>query len=75
MSLKTLSHNYYPEALVRTLDFAQRYTAKIDWNDKDTSQKILKSTNAFVDPYEADLYGIRLILPNESLITEAKEGI
>ena len=63
-ALKALTHNTKTEALIRTLDFAQLYSAKIDWTDKDISQRILQKTNAFIDPNEADIQGVRLIMPD-----------
>ena len=73
-SLKALTHNRHPEPLIRTLDFAQRYTAKVDWSDKKICQKILQATNAFMDPVDADLKGIRLTLPDDLLISDAKNS-
>jgi Fic family protein len=64
MALKAMTHNKHPEPLIRTLDFAQRYTGRVDWSDKNISHKILEKTNAFMDPNEADVKGIRLILPD-----------
>jgi hypothetical protein len=72
VALKALTHNQQPQALVRTLDFAQRYTGKVDWSDKHISQRILEATYAFVDPTEADLQGIRLTLPDDTLIADIK---
>ena len=72
VALKALTHNQQPQALIRTLDFAQRYTGKVDWSDKDISQRILSATHAFVDPTEADLQGIRLTLPDDTLIADIK---
>ncbi len=74
MALKALSHNQQPQAIIRTLDFAQRYTAKVDWSDKKLAQKILQATNAFVDPTEADIQGIRLVMPDDTLLADLKEG-
>jgi len=59
-SLKALSHNAKPEPLIRTLDFAQRYTQSINWEDFSEAQKQLEGTNAFMDPNDADDRGIRL---------------
>ncbi len=72
VALKALTHNQQPQALIRTLDFAQRYTGKVDWNDKTISQRILEATNAFIDPAQADLQGIRLRLPDDTLIADIK---
>ncbi len=72
MALKAMTHSHHPEALIRTLDFAQRYTAMVDWRDKNISQRILQLTNAFIDPHEADLQSMRLTLPDDTLLAEAK---
>ncbi len=73
MALKAMTHNKRPDALVRTLDFAQRYTARVDWSNRAISQKILQKTNAFTDPNEADLQDIRLTLPDDTLLADARE--
>lgn len=53
--------------LIRTLDFAQKYVHSIDWSTFETSQLLLEKTNAFLDSYEADSRGIRLVLPSSEL--------
>ena len=50
-------------ALIRTLDFAQRYTAAIDFSEVETAREMLEQTNAFADSNDADVAGIRLTLP------------
>lgn len=61
-ALKALSHNRAPEALIRSLTFAQRYTHAVDFGEWDRALGQLRATNAFVDPIEADAAGIRLVL-------------
>jgi len=63
MALKALSQNGITGALVRTLDFAQRYTAAVDFSELDQARFILDRTHAFADPNEADAAGVRLVLP------------
>jgi hypothetical protein len=63
MALKALSQNGIAGALVRALDFAQRYTAAIGFGDLGTARLTLDQTNAFADPNEADAAGIRLTIP------------
>jgi len=63
MSLKALSQNGIAGALVRALDFAQRYTAAVGFADLSTARLTLDQTNAFADPNEADAAGIRLTIP------------
>ena len=62
-ALKALSHQSKSEPLIRTLDFAQKYTSLIDWNDFDKAHAMLKSTHAFEDANTAELIGKRLVLP------------
>lgn len=63
MALRALTVNGRADALVRTLDFAQRYTAAIDFSTFEGARAALEDTNAFNDPAEADAAGIRLVLP------------
>lgn len=61
-SLRALTHNGVPEPLIRTLDFAQRYTRSVNWDDFAAARRQLNLTNAFLDPNEADDAGKRLVL-------------
>jgi Fic/DOC family len=61
--LRALSQNGNPRPLVRTLDFAQTYTAAIDWSDLRTAERMLERTNAFLTPEAAEERGVRLELP------------
>jgi hypothetical protein len=63
LALKALSQNGITGALVRAMDFAQRYTAAVDFSDMDRARAMLDQTHAFTDPNEADAAGIRLTLP------------
>lgn len=63
MALRALTVSRRADALIRTLDFAQRYTAAIDFGDFERARATLEQTNAFADPAEADLAGVRLTLP------------
>jgi hypothetical protein len=62
-ALKALSLNKEPAPLLRTLDFAQRFTAAVDWRSMDAAHAGLTAGNAFLDPIEADREGKRLRLP------------
>ena len=62
-ALKALTHHSRPDALIRTLDFAQKYTSLIDWRDFKIAHNMLITTHAFQDAHMADLEGNRLILP------------
>ena len=70
LSLRALTVNGLCEPLIRTLDFAQRYTSAVDFSDFDAARATLEQTNAFADPVEADAAGVRLVLPTPSLADE-----
>ena len=59
-SLKALTHNNLTEPLIRTLDFAQKYTQSISWNDLHEARRQLTETNAFMDSVQADEQGVFL---------------
>jgi len=61
-SLKALTHNGLCDPIIRTLDFAQKYTRRIDWDNFEEARRQLDITNAFLDPNEADELGKRLKL-------------
>jgi hypothetical protein len=63
-ALKALSHTGNSTPFIRTLDFAQKYTTAIPWDDFDAAQAALQNTNAFTDANEAEDIGIRLVLPH-----------
>lgn len=63
VALKALSQTGYPEALIRVLDFAQKWTAAVDWGDLKETKKILDRCNAFLDSAVADKEGKRLLTP------------
>jgi hypothetical protein len=71
MTLKALSQNGITAALVRTMDFAQRYTAAVDFAELDRARFILDRTHAFTDPNQADMAGLRLTLPSAEILAEA----
>jgi hypothetical protein len=55
------------------MDFAQRYTAAVDFAELDRARFILDRTHAFTDPNEADAAGIRLMLPTPEILTGATQ--
>jgi Fic/DOC family protein len=63
-SLRALSTNARPDAIIRTLAFAQRYVAAIPWANMEQARSVLARTNAFVRPEEGDDKGIRLRIPD-----------
>lgn len=63
--LRALSRDGNPAPLIRILDFAQEYTAAIDWRDLATATRTLRETNALVPPWVAEEGGILLRMPAE----------
>lgn len=61
-ALKAMTHSRNPVPLIRMLDFAQKYTQTIDWQDFDTARRMLDETRAFMDATEAENEGYRLTL-------------
>jgi hypothetical protein len=70
MALKALSQNRVTGALVRVMDFAQRYTAAIDFSEFNWARAILGKTHAFTDPNEAEAAGVRLVLPTSEMMAD-----
>jgi hypothetical protein len=66
-ALKAFSQTGNGAPLIRMLDFAQRYTVSIPWDDFDTARALLQATNAFHDANEAEHQGIRLVMPETHL--------
>ena len=62
-ALRSLSRSEHPGALIRMLDYAQRWTAAINWQGIESTRNELANSNAFVDSREAEDKGIRLKLP------------
>jgi hypothetical protein len=63
-ALRALSGNAWPEPIIKTLAFAQRYVAAIPWGDMGAAVSALTRTNAFIRPEEGDEKGIRLRIPD-----------
>lgn len=63
-ALRALSGSAWPEPIIKTLAFAQRYVSAIPWGDMDAAVSALTRTNAFVRPEEGDEKGIRLRIPD-----------
>ncbi len=51
------------ESLVAVLEFAQRWTAAMDWSTYEGARDALTACNAFLDPRIADKNNQRLLLP------------
>lgn len=62
-SLRQLSRAGNARLYVRTLAFAWRWTAAMNWFDEPTTQTQLERSNALVDSTDAANSGVRLLLP------------
>ncbi len=62
-ALRALSQNGICEPLIRMLDYAQRWTAVVDWRSVAETERELRALNAFVDSRAADDDGRRLRMP------------
>ena len=51
------------KALIAVAEYAQRYTARVDFTTLESAERILTMTNALRDPYDAEQAGVRLELP------------
>jgi hypothetical protein len=58
-----MSTNGNAEGLIASLDFAQRYTAAVDYGELDLSREMLAATNAFREADEEAAGLVRLELP------------
>ena len=66
-ALKALSQTGRPEPLIRMLDYAQKWTAAVDWRSVEETRRQLDACNAFLDPDVADEEGRRLRMPGSVL--------
>ena len=51
------------ETLVAVLEFAQKWTATIDWSTFEAADATLRALDAYTDPGVAETLGLRLRLP------------
>jgi len=65
-ALKALSQVGNPDPLVRVLDYAQRWTAAVDWRSIEETRRELEACNAFLDAAEAEGKGRRLRMPGDT---------
>ncbi|MCY3818177.1 MAG: Fic family protein [Gammaproteobacteria bacterium] len=63
-AMRALTHNGVTEPLIRMLDYAQRWTAAVDWRTVEWTARQLASCNAFLDSDLAEHEGLRLRLPH-----------
>ena len=62
-AVKALSQVGRPQPLIRMLDYAQRWTAAVDWRSVEETRRELDDCNAFLDPIVAEEEGKRLRMP------------
>ena len=62
-ALKAHSQTRRAEPLVRMLDYAQRWTAAVDWRSLVEARRELEECNAFLDSNVAEAEGRRLRIP------------
>ncbi len=64
-AMRALTHNGVTEPLILMLDYAQRWTAAVDWRTVETTARQLATCNAFLDSETAGRDGLRLRLPHD----------
>jgi Fic/DOC family len=62
-ALKAATLHSQFDAFIAVADYAQRYTARVDFTTLESAERVLAATNALRDPYEAEQAGVRLELP------------
>ena len=62
-ALRALSRNGICEPLIGVLDYAQKWTAAVDWRSVAETERELRALNAFLDPRAAEDEGRRLQMP------------
>ena len=62
-ALRSISNRNSAQPIIRTLDFAQRFSLAVNWTKFKSAEADLKSANAFMASNEAEERGIRLRLP------------
>lgn len=62
-SLRALTHNQRPEAVISVMDFAQRFTSAVDFADYQQAVRLLERCHAFAAPADAMGGGMKLVLP------------
>ena len=60
---RALTHNGVPTPLIRTLDYAQRWTAAVDWRSVQGTARELAACNAFLESGSAEQEGRMLRMP------------
>jgi hypothetical protein len=62
-ALRAATRTEHFDALYRMLDFARRYTARVDFSSRNSAEADLTRTHALLDSVEAERDGLRLQLP------------
>ena len=65
-AMRALTHNGVTDPLIRMLDYAQRWTAAVEWCSVEITARQLTSCHAFLDSDAAEREGLRLRLPNDT---------
>ncbi len=65
-ALKALSQSSRPEPLIRMLDYAQKWTAAVDWRSVEETRREIEACNAFLDAAVAEEEGKRLVMPGRA---------
>ncbi|MGD0638963.1 MAG: Fic family protein [Nitrososphaerales archaeon] len=64
-SLRALSSGNGPRAWLRSLEFAQTFTAQTPWRTYESARRALEESHAFLTDAEATELGVKLTLPGE----------
>ena len=63
-ALRALTHNQRPSAIISVMDYAQRFTAAVDFSDYGQAVRKLDDCHAFAAPADATGDGMRLVVPD-----------
>lgn len=63
-ALRGLSHSDTARPLIAVMEWAQRYTWKIDWGTYESALAGLRTSNAFMEEEEMEMSGKRLEMPS-----------
>ena len=66
-ALRALSQSGRPQPLIHMLDYAQRWTAAVDWRSVEETRRELDGCNAFLDPIIVEEEGKRLLMPGSTV--------
>ncbi len=63
-ALRALTHNQRPGAMISVMDYAQRFTAAVDFSDYGQAVRKLDECHAFAAPADAMGSGMKLLVPD-----------